>query len=485
MDTKKLFVNVDINSVTFPFLNALAGRETLTREDFYPFVDQYASTQVTDLLLDVFCQISVTPTGVMSFLPDLCDRKEMGGETVDFLHAVPGPYSLEGLYCMHRVHHIDPFAVWFERAREKGLRTWLSVRMNDCHEPGKVSWLHGDLYYEAIEKGWIIGTGWHFNYCLNYDIPEVRRRMLDYTKEQLMRYDTDGLELDFSREWYCFPDDGREHDGVMTQFLRDMQKVVRRAEAKWGHTIQTGIRLIRDIKGNKALGFDVDAIVGEKLADVITVCPRWATCDSDMPIGEWKAAYPGTEILAGVTDLIHVKPPVFEAIAGYASQYLHQGADGIYLYNFFNNPVSANESYAKMYRTFGSQETLSGRPRRYIVTYQDLAPYNTDPWKPLPAPADGFALDVSTGPVSGEDPAKLILGTDREIAEGELTVRINGHTAAYSGPTRAACPYTDSPQTLFTLPAGALDAHGKQRITVSGGDGITLTYLELAADGAL
>ena len=57
---KGIFLNIDINTVTFPFLSRVAAQETVTEADLYPFVDQYAGTQVTDLAFDIFCQISMT-----------------------------------------------------------------------------------------------------------------------------------------------------------------------------------------------------------------------------------------------------------------------------------------------------------------------------------------------------------------------------------------------------------------------------------------
>ncbi len=480
-ETKGIFLNIDINTVTFPFLNRLCEQETVTEEDLYPFIDQYVGTQITDIALNVLCQVSVTPTEVMTWLPELLERDEIAGEEVDLLHSVEGEYSLEGLHTVTREHGIDPYAVWFRRSREQGFRTWLSVRPNDCHDPGKISWLHGDLYYEAIEKGWTVGGSDYFRYCFNYAEDEIRARMLAYIREQLTRYDVDGLELDFSREWRCFPAGVRNRADIMTGFFADVNEIVAEAEAKWGHEIKITTRMMRDIGQNLAFGFDLEAIVGQKLVDSVTVCPRWESCDSDMPIDEWKAAFPAIEIYAGLTDLTLGKSTDLLAASAYAAQYLHQGADKIYLFNFYNNPFAPNDRNTRLYRLCGSLETLDGRPQRCIVTYQDTVPSGKEGWKPLPAKLDGFTLDIAAGPVTEEDKLRVILGIEGTFDPEAVRVTVNGVEASYKNTTQIAAAYTSVPQYRFHLPSGSVsDTDGRLTLAIACDDpSLELAYLEL------
>ena len=56
----------------------------------------------------------------------------------------------------------------------------------------------------------------------DYLIPEVRQEVLDYIAEMLERYDLHGLELDFQRQFNCFPP-GHEEEGrqVMLDFVKE------------------------------------------------------------------------------------------------------------------------------------------------------------------------------------------------------------------------------------------------------------------------
>ena len=81
---KGIFLNIDINTVTFPFLSRVAAQERVTVEDLFPFVDQYENTQVTDLAFDIFCQISMTPSDAWSDVLDVYYRREENGVATDY-----------------------------------------------------------------------------------------------------------------------------------------------------------------------------------------------------------------------------------------------------------------------------------------------------------------------------------------------------------------------------------------------------------------
>ena len=234
-----IFLNVDINTVTFPFLQTVVADGVVSEDELKTFVTQYKDTQITDLAFDVFCQTSMTPSDVWSDVLDTYYRTEENGVAVDY-KALMNHY-----YQLYEVHDIDPHAVWFDACREAGLNAWLTVRMNDCHNPDdETVWVRGEEHYIAKENGWMIGSSYgHQKICYNYAVEEVREWMLAYIEEQIMRYDVDGLELDFSREWFCFPYldyiGSTEHIEIMNDFIRDVNTLVEAAEKKWGHDLKT------------------------------------------------------------------------------------------------------------------------------------------------------------------------------------------------------------------------------------------------------
>ncbi len=481
-----IFLNIDINTVTFPFLERVSKSDRVTEADLYPFIDQYVGTQITDVAINVFCQISMTPSDVWSDALDTYYRTEENGVPVDYKSI------MEHYHRMYEVHKIDPHAVWFARCREKGLTCWLSVRMNDCHCPAhKAVWIRGSEFYEADEKGWKIGDAYGYQrHCYDYANPEFRARMLAYIEEQVMRYDADGLELDFSREWFCF-DTARTPDPspIMTAFVREVKRITDRAAEKWGHPVLIHMRLMRDIEQNRMLGFDAEALIEEGLLDNLSVAPRWGSNDSHLPVAAWKHRFPDFPIYAGITDLTLLGFSDHETVAGYAASFLAQGADKIYLYNFFTNPDNRNEAYARMHRTCGELATLSHVSRRIPVTLQDVAPLGVPVWCPLPAAADGFTLSVPTGPVAPDEEVAIVLGFDREIKADEITVTLNGTPARLLGATHHADAYASGRNQyagyeaakalyLFSLPRGVIEGT-EARVTLTAADRtLTVSYLE-------
>ncbi len=471
-----IFLNIDINTVVFPFLKRMAEKSDVRKEDFFDFIDQYHHTQVTDIALNVFCQISMTPSTVWSDALASYDRREENGKAVDYREILGNHHRL------YRELHFDPYEIWFARCRELGITSWLSVRMNDCHCPDEEAvWIRGKEFYEADEKGWKIGErfGYH-RHCFNYAKKELRDRMLAYIEEQLFRYDVDGLELDFSREWLCFDEQNNPvYTQIMTEFVGAVRQITDRAAAKWGHEVYVLIRLMRDLAQNKALGFDAEAMVARRLVDIISVSPRWASNDSDMPISEWKARFPDTPIYAGITDLTSLKPTSYETTAGLSAAYLSDGADKIYLYNYFNDPDSPSTVFFKAHRTCGDLSTLDGIARCFTVLYQDFAPFDTPAYHPLPATAKDFSLSVLTGPLFPYEKATLILGFDREIEKESVSVWVNGTAPLWLG--KAERPQNATEEGLhyaFALSADAL-TNTRQVISLqTDNEALTLTFAE-------
>lgn len=484
-ENKGIFLNIDVNTVTFPFLNKLLEKDKVTEEDLYSFVDQYVNTQITDVAFNINTQISFTRSDVLTDVVERYNTKEVNGKKVDFTQA------LGSMYGIYEIQNIDPYYVWISRTREQGLNAWISIRMNDCHDQDlDTSWLHGQIYYDALKNGWTVkGTG-NFKNNLDYSASEVRQTMLDYIREQILRYDVDGLELDFSREIWCFNmEDGKDHLSIMNDFMRKVNAIVSEAETKWGHDIRINLRLMRDIEQTKAFGFDVDTMVNEKLLDAITVCPRWASNDSDMPVAQWKEKYPSVEIYAGLTDLTYNLGLHEQNMYAYAAEYLQQGADKTYLFNFFNNPLAPNPKYINFYNTCGSLATLSEKEQWYVVTYQDIVPPGYNAWDPLPARASGFDIGIKTGPVKTGTSVKIYASFDHEITADDMKMLVNGKEATFIGLEETNRYYNkDSANKYlycFSIDAQACNNGGVQLIELVPASGqYKIYYLELTVTPA-
>ena len=390
-----MYVNIDINSRTVPFYISLLEKEVVTEEDVASHLDMYTSHNITDLLFDIFCQYSATDSEIWDSYKTKYEQKTENGFPVDYTGGGHG-----ALYSLNKKHGIDPYRVWFKTCRERGMRPWISIRMNDSHVPdADTCFLRSDFFYEAKEKGWMLGEEYgyaatHFDYA----VPKVRKMMLDYIEEQMLRYDVDGLELDFMREIYCFDylhADMDECRDIMNEFVRSVRKILDEAEKKHGHKISLCVRLTRDIDQSRFVGLDARAWAKEGLVDVIVPSPRWASSDSRMPMDVWKRELPGVKILPCIDTVVINKYQgnafaTVEIARGNAGAYLADGAEDIYLFNYFGDPHNDKEYFEKrdvdIYDTCYSLDVIESLPVRYTIMEQEdrMIPQGFKGDQPLP-----------------------------------------------------------------------------------------------------
>ncbi len=455
----RFYTNIDTLSTTTPFLNRISEEENVTEEMLYPFVDIYNNTLITDVVLNIFGQISMTKSEIWNDFADKYEQKTENGVEVDYKDIYKGFYKLDKEYS------IDPYDVWLRRLREVGLGAWLSLRMNDCHDPEKpASLLRSDFFYEAREKGWMIGDKYgYFRYCFDYSVPEVRKKMLDYIKEQLWRYDPDGLELDFQREITCFDiENCPDRIEIMTDFVRSVREMTEERGRQLGHKIRLGVRLMRDIEQNLIYGFDIVNWAKEGLVDLVCYTPRWETSDSDMPSEEWKEKVKGVELAAGVEILcwrmsveMRCTPAV---VRGFAVRYLSRGADSMYLYNYYIDPgnIDSRAKYIQQVNeTAGSLEEAIKHPYRHVVTFQDISPRGYGRWKPLPIklkPGESASLDIDIGKARDNASAELILGFTSGSPES-VSVFANGDAADF---TETEYPSAEPDRRIYYGPDGTV-----------------------------
>ncbi len=434
--------NIDFCSTIFPLYKKVYEQNKVTEADLYPLIDAFRNTNITDICLNVGGQCSGSPSNVLDDLVSIYERRVENGIPVDYRD------MLAPAYTVIKIHGIDPFDVWFRRIREAGMRSHISVRMNDCHCPDdKTCWLRSGFFYTARQNGWMNGDRYgYFRYTLNYMYPEVRNLYLNYIREQILRYDTDGLELDFMRECICFDYAGEDKAicvPVMNGFMREVKEIVREAEAKHGHKIEITVRLPRDIAKSYTMGFDAVTWDRESLVDRIVPSPRFHGSDSHIPVEDWKSALPNTKITACIESLISddwgmslngLAPMTVETVCGHAASYLARGSDGIYTFNLFGEGLGGTkDALARdraLPRMLGSYEKVAANHLRFITVGEDydITPVGRERWNPLPkALSAGERAEFTV--VTGELPAErnvvfrigISLGT-----KDDVTVKING-----------------------------------------------------------
>lgn len=424
---KPIYMNIDINSCTTPYLNKVSKEENIFEATLYSYMDQYANSGITDILIDIFCQYSATDSEIWTTYADKYLQKTENGIEVDYTD------KYKGIYKFNKVCGIDPHKVWFKRCWELGINPWISVRMNDCHCPEEEAcFLRSDFFYEAREKGWMVGEKYgYFRYCYDYAREEVRQKMLDYIEEQINRYDVYGIELDFQREIVCFDYlNNKNCAEIMNDFMRKAVKIIKNAEKTHGHEIKIAVRLQRDIEQNRIYGFDAMTWDEEKLVDIIIVTPRWQTCDADMPISELVDTLKNIEIVAGIETLIsqphaisHASP---EHVRGMMNKYFQQGSEGTYLFNYFTIPWRDYGRCHEIFRTCTDLETIQSLPMRHALTFQDIAPEGCKIQKILPAEIEtALEFEITTGKLPVGKKMALVLGFELG-SPNDAVIEVNG-----------------------------------------------------------
>ena len=194
------------------------------------------------------------------------------------------------------------------------------------------------------------------------------------------------------------------------------------------------------------------------------------------------------EISAGITDLVHCTPaaiPLSPAVVGgYALRYLSDGADSVYLFNFFINPKDdgiMTRTYTAINKTCGDAETILEGPYRHVVTYQDIAPVGTEPWNPMPL-TDGGELVIRVGQIPADRTTALLLGFSAGCPE-DLEITVNGRVysrwiSCTHGEADAGLPHHFAGKAALYRSRVLTPEDAVLRISVKGNADAVISYAE-------
>jgi hypothetical protein len=488
---------IALNEDNSHFFGTRAGRR-LDAEAVAAWVDQYAGTQVRELLLSpnamrTSYQSQVWDPIWRGYDPDGPDDQPL----LASLSAADRPRARGWVHTAWQLAQdgIDVYRVWIDRARSHGLSPWLSMRMNDLHGvDDEACFMHSEFWrahpeYRRVPYRF---AGWP-DRAFDYGQAEVRAYHLGLIAELVERYDVDGLELDWMRFGYHFRP-GHEAAGteLLTAFTAEARCLLERQEQRRGHRMRLGARVPSRPQSALGLGLDAVAWARRGLVDWLVVTPFWASIDTDMPIEIWRDLLQGTDVTlcAGLEVLVRPHPAYpahllnsLETARGAAAAMLDRGADRVYLFNYMDGETAmagVERDYGALLSEVGALETLEGKPRRHVVTF-------TDTWAPgepeahsLPAVIGAGrwrAFRVACGPTSA-GPASIRLGLEQGSATG-LEVRLNGTPCAATGPATSAEPAPTFPLAGFAVPAGALH-RGVNVVEVLATQAATIGWVEVA-----
>lgn len=387
----------------------------LTIEDVHSYVDVLANTPITTFMM---CSGSMLlyyqsqyerPLGVLSE-----DQKAQPGED-SILNENMKRYA-ENFLALQK-QGTDIMQLCINRAKKLGMEAFVTMRMNDLH------FTDPDLYAPAAQSDfWLehpeyrMGdySGWHADGALNFAYEEVRQYKLNLIREQCELFDLDGIELDFMRFLVYFPyGKGRDYLDVMTDFVRKARTIADEVGEQWGRKILLAVRVPPRIDLCLDKGFDVPVWTHENLIDMITVAAHWID-DPELPVSKFIKDLGDIDIpVYASLESGQYHPREFRSHGMYraaAAHCLNQGADGIYLFNFFfqeffedkdekpNDKILINRMRnPSLLSELASTETLKQRNKIYSLS-DGIVEYGYQPNTPLPlfiSPWDKVDINIS------------------------------------------------------------------------------------------
>ncbi len=277
----------------------------------------------------------------------------------------------------------DPLNILIDRARDKGLDFFASLRLNHPMDPADMENPFNWQFRMENPQWCLTGSGRH---SFNWVYPEVRAERFAYIEEYLTRYDIDGLELEFTFCPYYFEDDEAEQNaGILTDYLRAVRRLADETAARRGRPVEIGAKVLPTRPGNLAQGLDVAAWIEEGLLDfIVPTIYQDHQVDPNFPF-EWLVnladgsdcrIYPTLQRAVLGLDIAdnRMQPKSLELHASVeqlraaAASFWDRGADGIYML-FLKWPHGPEQR--AIFTEAHDPDLLRPKPKTYVVRRDD------------------------------------------------------------------------------------------------------------------
>lgn len=326
---------------------------------------------------------------------------------------------------------IDPVRMVMDRARLRGMESFLTFRMNELHDVDKPSspllgsfWKKHPEYRVGGYEGW-------GKEALNYAVPEVREYFYALLAEVVGRYDLEGLELDFMRFPYYFPykaDSMSAYAGVMTEFVRRVRRLTDSTGNARGRAILLSARVPSSLSGCAYLGVDPARWAREGLIDFLAVAPFLST-ETDISAAEFKRVCPGIPVYTGMEFTIGARQMTRQEKRAAAALLYAAGSDGIYLFNYFVAWDAGFEADTDILRELAHPDSLLGKDKLYTLAIPRYPVPNVSLQGQLPLVlAKGQEKSVTLKTHEPVRPRSGVLRVEcaGELSPGDLVLRWNG-----------------------------------------------------------
>jgi len=332
----------------------------LTVEDVKRLIDEiaYPESQVDTMLLCLNAATMYYPTEVGTMRGALTPRDQRAEKWPR--HEQQRVENVERFFAQG----VDPFALLFSEARQQGLETLITFRMNDAHgnEFLRTRFWEQNPEYQLPEG------------ALDFSHQGVRDHVFALIEEVVRRYDTDGLELDFNRFPTFFRDEEPAELRIekINALVKRVRELLDAVGQERGKRLVLGARIPSNYgetpptyETSCAIGCDPAAWARNGWVDFLVVS-EFVRQRYDLPIAPWKKRIPQVPIYGSIecTEPGGLEKRLTPAKYRRAARHLwDDGADGIYLFNFFTpreHGEQAHEPHFEVLRDLGDRDALDG-----------------------------------------------------------------------------------------------------------------------------
>ncbi len=259
---------------------------------------------------------------------------------------------------------VDPYAVMLAETKRRGREALLAFRMNDAHGN---DFLRTKFWRDHAQ--WRLGNG-----ALDFSHDEVRDYVFRLIEEAVRRYDCDGIELDFNR-FPTFFKSGTTEQRVakMNSLVKRVRKMLDVVGGERGRRLVLGVRVPSNygrtpptLASSRSIGCDPAAWAANGSVDFVTVS-EFLHARYDLPIKPWKEDIPTVPIYGGIECTEGGSKEKYLTADKYrraARNRWRDGADGIYLFNFFTTREHGKDAWEPPFEVLRSLGDPNRLPKR-------------------------------------------------------------------------------------------------------------------------
>jgi hypothetical protein len=350
---------------------------------------------------------------------------------------------------------IDPLKVMTDFAHENSMELFWSFRVNDTHDGSRTD--YGPIMFRANRlkqqhPEWLIGSkdkpprygSWS---AVDFSVPEVRDLAFRFCEEVGQNYDVDGIEMDFFRHAFFFKCSGAgkpcgaEELGQMTALVRRIRERMEELGRKRNRPLLLAVRVPDSVEYCRFIGLDLEAWLKEGLVDLLitTGYIQLNPWEYSVALGHKYGVkvYPSLDESRVRDESARQLRESLPTYRGRALNVWAAGADGVYLFNFFD-PTSP------LWRELGDPAKLRQLERNYFASVRGVGSVQVPHQKfirvPTLNPASPVAIapgkpghvefmigEETTGPTAARKIA-LRLHFKPAAASKQPQVRLNGTT---------------------------------------------------------